>query len=253
MGLTKYNCTTQSLQTLYPLDETNPESFSFSILHLKNSSYHIQCQGLEYAVLLIEGTAVASFHGESISLKRGHWKDENPSVFHLSPCEELFLKSDTEARFAIIATKNSESFASKYYPPQSVSVDHRGKGILNDTCYRLVRTVFAHDVAPKEAKLVLGEVINFPGRWSSYPPHHHDQAEIYYYEFHPKFGFGFAQCGEEVYKVSNQDLLYIPGGKDHAQVSAPGYDQYYIWTIRHGSVPYTGFTYTKPYDEVLKM
>jgi 5-deoxy-glucuronate isomerase len=244
---------TVPLQTIVPLDENNPESFSFSLLQLKQSSFHLQTQNQECAVLLIQGDALATFHGEQIHLQRTHWKEENPSVFHLCKNEELHLKSDSNARFAIITTHNAESFSSHFYSSQSVTTEHRGKDILNDTCYRLVRTVFDYSSAPKEAKLVLGEVMNFPGRWSSYPPHHHDQEEIYYYEFDSNKGFGFAQCGDEIHKISHQDLLHIPGGNDHSQVSAPGYFLYYIWAIRHGAKPYTGFTYTKPYDEVLKM
>ncbi len=49
--------------------------------------------------------------------------------------------------------------------------------------------MFDLDNAP-QSNLVMGEVFNQPGRWSSYPPHHHPQPEVYYYQFEHPEGFG---------------------------------------------------------------
>ena len=39
--------------------------------------------------------------------------------------------------------------------------------------------------------------------------------------------------------------MLIPGGLDHAQVSAPGYGMYYLWVVRHlPRRPYRGFTFS---------
>jgi 5-deoxy-glucuronate isomerase len=92
----------------------------------------------------------------------------------------------------------------------------------------------------------VGEVVSLPGRWSSYPPHHHAQPEIYYYRFDPPQGYGHAELGDEVFKVHQHDLLRITAGNDHAQAAAPGYHMYYLWAIRHlDGNPYTGFEYTE--------
>lgn len=82
-------------------------------------------------------------------------------------------------------------------------------------------------------EFVFGEVINYPGKWSSYPPHYHNQPEIYFYRFLPETGFGFAGYGNEVFKIGNNDTLAIQGGLSHPQVAAPGYAMYYLWVIRH--------------------
>jgi 5-deoxy-glucuronate isomerase len=110
--------------------------------------------------------------------------------------------------------------------------EHRGRGLLDDTAYRLVRTIFDCRNRP-EAVLVLGEVVSFPGRWSSYPPHHHPQPEIYHYRFTEPQGYGHAELGDEVLKIRHGDTLKILDRKDHAQVAAPGYGMYYVWVIRH--------------------
>jgi len=104
-----------------------------------------------------------------------------------------------------------------------------------------VRTIFDFRNRP-QARLVLGEVVTLPGRWSSYPPHHHPQPEIYHYRFSQPSGFGFSEAGGGVVRVRHGDTLKIPPGADHAQVAAPGYPMYYLWVIRH----LDGNPYRKP-------
>lgn len=241
-----------SCHTILSLDRERFDSIGFSLLNFsKGEEFALKTKDLESALLLIEGEAEVEFRGEKTVLQRQNWKDQAPSIFHLSCEEDLHLKTARKSRFALIQTVNTQNFASKFYSPEEISVEHRGQGILDDTCYRHVRLAFDKSNAPEEAQLVLGEVLTFPGRWSSYPPHHHEQDEIYYYEFSAPEAFGFGQCGEEVYKIHNSDLLYISGGKDHSQVSIPGYHMYYIWAIRHGTKPYTGFEFTEPFEKLL--
>ena len=107
-----------------------------------------------------------------------------------------------------------------------------GKGQWNGTGHRIVSTMFDLDNAP-QSNLVMGEVFNQPGRWSSYPPHHHPQPEVYYYQFDHPEGFGAGFEGDTPYKTQNGDCLCIRGGNAHQQVTAPGYEMYYVWLIRH--------------------
>src|ERR1044071_2306516 len=72
-----------------------------------------------------------------------------------------------------------------------------------------------------------------PGRWSSYPPHHHAQPEIYHYRFTEPQGYGLAENGPQVFRVKQYDTVKIFDGNDHAQTAAPGYGMYYAWVIRH--------------------
>jgi 5-deoxy-glucuronate isomerase len=122
---------------------------------------------------------------------------------------------------------------------------------VQETCLRNVRLIFDRATRP-ESNLVVGEVINYPGRWSSYPPHHHDQPEIYHYRFTHPDGYGHAEIGEDVTKVRAHDTIFIPPGLDHAQVSAPGYGMYYLWMIRHlPGNPYSGFTFAEEHKWAL--
>ena len=109
----------------------------------------------------------------------------------------------------------------------------------------IVRTIFDGRNRP-QAKLVLGEVVTFPGRWSSYPPHHHPQPEIYHYRFTDPRGYGHAELGDDVLKVQQHDTIKILDFNDHSQVAAPGYGMYYIWAIRHlDGDPYTVPEFTR--------
>jgi 5-deoxy-glucuronate isomerase len=103
---------------------------------------------------------------------------------------------------------------------------------MRETSTRIVRTIIEDPRAPW-SNLVLGEVITFPGKWSSYPPHHHPQPEIYHYRFAPSGGFGFAAIGDEGCVVRNRDTILIPPHAVHPQTAAPGYAMFYIWVIRH--------------------
>ena len=49
--------------------------------------------------------------------------------------------------------------------------------------------------------------------------------------FQEGFGAGFE--GDTPYKTQNGDCLCIRGGNAHQQVTAPGYEMYYVWLIRH--------------------
>ena len=78
-----------------------------------------------------------------------------------------------------------------------------------------------------------GEVVNGAGKWSSYPPHHHPQWEMYHYRFFPANGFAYSEQGDEVFKVKDGDTAVIPPGLAHPQCAAPGYALAYLWAIRH--------------------
>ena len=129
-------------------------------------------------------------------------------------------------------THNAQHFGYKVYLPEDTRDEYRGKGLMQEASTRIVRTVFDKSNAPY-ANLVVGEVIGFPGKWSSFPPHHHVQPEIYYYKLNPEQGFAYAECGEDVYKVRNNATLLLRAGMTHPHVTPPGYALWYLWVIRH--------------------
>ena len=225
--------------------ETSEDTMmDFGILRLKAGTIYESDLKKERALLLMKGEV--SFFVDETEKKatRNSLFDERPSCLHVDQKAHVKITALTDSEIAIISTTNDKTFSSEFYTPSDVENEYRGKGTMQETSTRIVRTIFDKSNA-KDANLVLGEVVNYPGKWSSYPPHHHPQPEIYHYRFLPENGFGFATLGDDVYKVKNGDTVKILNDKVHPQVSAPGYAMYYIWVIRH----LDGNPYIKPVFE----
>jgi 5-deoxy-glucuronate isomerase len=200
---------------------------------------------------MLRGRASASVAGIDARLSRRSLFEEPPSAIHAAPGDEAVIRSEIASEWLAVGARNPRAFASRIYREGDCAREDRGAELAQGACRRLVRTLFDYSTRP-ESELVVGEVVNFPGRWSTYPPHHHPQAEIYHYRFTRPEGYGHGEIGDAVYKLRNRDTLLIPGGLDHSQVSAPGFGMYYFWVIRHlPRLPYRGFTFTPAYRWLL--
>lgn len=204
----------------------------FGIIKLKSGESYTNSASLERAVLLVEGDIEFYYKGIVCNEERSSFLDENPSCIHLPKDMELRITARKESELVYVAVYNENTFEPRAYLKDDCVTEQFGRNVLNNTSLRCVRTVIDDNIAPY-SNFVIGEVINYPGRWSSYPPHHHIQPEIYYYRLFPQQGFGFSCEGEEVYKVYDRDTEVIEGGKVHPQVAAPGYAMYYVWVIPH--------------------
>jgi 5-deoxy-glucuronate isomerase len=121
--------------------------------------------------------------------------------------------------------------------PGDQDVAERGEGNWS----RTVRTILGPD--DDAGRLLLGETINPPGNWSSYPPHKHDThepprevrlEEVYLFKVDPEGGFGiqlrYDGESEEAFTVRDGDVAAIPAGY-HPVVAAPGYSLCYLWVM----------------------
>ncbi len=109
---------------------------------------------------------------------------------------------------------------------------------------RTVRTILGPEHTAQ--RLLLGETINPPGNWSSYPPHRHDRhnppeevdlEEVYLFKTNPAGGFGVqlryeldGDRAEEAFLVRDDDIAVIRAGF-HPVVAASGYELYYLWVM----------------------
>jgi len=211
-----------------------------------------ECDKKEVVWLLMAGEAEIQFQGETHTVRRTSLFDEPPTALHLGPETPVQIKAVSDnVEWAVSRAENKASFESRLFTPKDVVPEFRGMGLVQNTCLRNVRLIFDKTIRP-ESNLVIGEVINLPGRWSSYPPHHHAQPEIYHYRFTEPQGYGHGELGEDVYKIKDKDTIKIIGGIDHSQCSAPGYGMYYLWIVRHlDGNPYTGFEFTEEHKWLL--
>ncbi|HYE68603.1 MAG TPA: 5-deoxy-glucuronate isomerase [Anaerovoracaceae bacterium] len=206
----------------------------------------------ETAFLLLSGEISIAWEERSESASRNSLFDENPSVLHVPKDTQVHIKSINDAEILIQKTANSNFFDARFYWPIDCVSEILGENVWNDMARRIIRTVFDYKNAPY-SNMVLGEVINYPGKWSSYIPHGHAQPEVYFYRFNRENGFGAGFIGDDVYKIENDSALCIQGGPTHPQVTAPGYAMYYCWMIRHlKENPWIGRTNDDRYEWLLE-
>ncbi len=186
----------------------------------------------ECAVLLFSGKAEIDWGGKCCLAER-------PDCFHY---EAYCLLAPRRTKITITAIAHSELYIQKtvnerdyeaiMFTPETVQTQHAGaNGELMGAMRREIKTFFDLDNAPF-SNMVLGEVLNHPGKWSSYPPHHHPQPEVYFYRFDYPDGFGAGFANGEIYKTGHNGMSIIRHGF-HSQAAAPGYAMCYSWGIRH--------------------
>lgn len=186
----------------------------------------------ETALLLLNGSVVFQWEGKEKEAIRGSLFDENPVVLHVAGGVDISVEAKEDTEILVQKTTNTQKFASKFYGQDDVRTEIFGDGVWENTARRACRTVFDYHNAPY-SNMVMGEIINYPGRWSSYIPHGHEQPEVYYYRFDRPEGFGAAFLGDEAFKIQDNSAFFIPGGPTHPQASAPGFAMWYCWMIRH--------------------
>lgn len=211
------------------------------VLRLEAGHHLTEAVECETAWLLMEGEVELEVDNgagpQRTLLVRRSLFDESPSGLHVGAGCRVSLRARGESEFTVYRVPNGRCFDWRVF--REVPDEHRGKGLSDDACYRLVRTILSRDTTPLEAELVLGEVVTQPGRWAGFPPHQHPQPEIYHYRFSRPQGFGYSEVGGQIFRVEHCDTVKIACGQTHPQVAAPGYAMYFSWVIRHlPSQPY---------------
>jgi 5-deoxy-glucuronate isomerase len=132
---------------------------------------------------------------------------------------------DDNLRATIVWRASDRIGQARFVDPKDVADERRGEG----TTRRRVRTYVG------EGPLIVGETLNPPGLWSSYPPHRHEHEEIYLYRFDPPDGFGLQMRSEHdgdehAVVVRDGRIERITSGW-HPVVAAPGSTMYYLWAL----------------------
>jgi 5-deoxy-glucuronate isomerase len=186
----------------------------------------------ESAFLLLNGEVSFEWQGRTESAVRHSVFDELPTALHVPAGTEVAISASSSAEVLIQKTDNARVFEPVFYPPPSVKNVFLAEDNMQGCAKRVLRDIFNYGNA-SDSNMVLGEDLHLPGRWSSYPPHHHPQPEVYYYRFDKPQGFGVTVVGDEATVIRHNHVCVIPGGKCHPQAAAPGYAMYYVWMIRH--------------------
>jgi 5-deoxy-glucuronate isomerase len=144
-----------------------------------------------------------------------------------------------EAEVAVSQTRVTIDAMPKLIPPEEVNV--RDVGVWN--WRRDVKDIV--DKRTPAARLLVGETINPPGNWSSWPPHKHDvhdppreckMEEVYLFKVQPSSSFGLGRLYtadgtiDEPFVIRDNTVLRIPKGY-HPIAAAPGTRVYYLWVL----------------------
>jgi 5-deoxy-glucuronate isomerase len=196
---------------------------------------------LETVVVVLGGVVDVEANGESLGSAGGRSSVfEGPGhAVYAPPGTALRLKATTPAQLAIATAPAGQGapLKARIIGPGDQSLAEVGKGNWS----RSVRTILGPEHAA--GRLLLGETINPPGNWSSYPPHKHDREappeevrleEVYFFKVDPPEGFGvqvrYDDAGTEAFTVRDGDSAVIRSGY-HPLVAAPGYSLYYLWVM----------------------
>lgn len=215
------------------LDDADGAGIGLAVLKLKSGEQRTLTPPHETAWLLMDGALRVQVGNQTAVFERHSLFDELPSAVHAAAGSAVRFEALTDVELTVHQVASAAAFEPRIYVRSQVRDEIRGSGWVDNTAQRTVRTIVDDDNGDPAMLLVLGEVIHLPGRWSSYPPHHHPQPEIYHYRFTAPQGYGHGELGEQVALVRQYDTTKILDNADHAQVAAPGYGMYYTWTIRH--------------------
>jgi 5-deoxy-glucuronate isomerase len=195
----------------------------------------------ELCAVVLGGTVEASAAGAPLGTAGGRAGvfDGPGEAVYVPPPGPLTLEAVSPASIAVAAAPldGRRPGLARVIRPGDQKAIETGAG----NWLRTVRTLLGPDDAA--GRLIVGETINPPGNWSSYPPHKHDREappdevaleEVYYYRFEPAGGFAvqvvYGDGGESARIVHDGDAVPIPSGY-HPLVGAPGYALYYLWVM----------------------
>jgi 5-deoxy-glucuronate isomerase len=219
------------------------EKITFGLLTVKEN-YNWKSNVEETVFILLSGKVKFYISDQIVQIgPRRSIFQQKASAFWLPPDTSINIEVESgEANLAVVkALLDSPNLPNDFYVihPQDITVNKRGAS----NWFREVHDI----ITPKQPSnsLIIGETINYPGNWSSFPPHKHDQddypnesclEEIYFYQLDPPYGFGMQRLYnddlslDEALILYNGDIVVIDQGY-HPVVAAPGVSLYYLWIL----------------------
>ncbi len=216
----------------------------FEILNVKKGKHTTwHSDDFETVAVLIEGACSIAVEGQAWKLKRRSVFKDTASAVFASPGTELSIDASEQTTLALCKARADKKFHTAFIPPEKVKDEWRGDKGFRRHVFNIV------NVETQTQRIAVGETINEPGEWSSFPPHKHDVREeisdkvvevpleeIYYFRIQPETGFGFQRLYtsdgslDEAYVIQDGDVTHIPRGY-HPVANIPGHHLYYLWML----------------------
>lgn len=240
-------------------------NLTFGLLLLKQSQdFMYKEEEKESVFILIKGQVIFKINSKeyTTNLRRDVFVD-NPSALYVPKNLDLLIKAVTDSEIVVAKAFCTDSGSEYFIPAEKV----RNKYVGESNWKRQVRDVVDSSVPAQ--RLIVGETINLPGCWSSWPPHKHDiddfpnelkADELYHFRIEPTYSFALQRIYnkniDESYVIRDGDTVITKTGY-HPVVAAPGTLVYYIWVVSNEKrkfLPSTDplFTWHKNVEFMLK-
>jgi len=213
----------------------------------KNDEYEGKTGGREVVLTIFRGkcsvhvdSAVQKASYNSIGDRRDVFSGK-PTMVYIPPNTEYHITAESTVEIGVSMAPSDSSSPPVLVEPKDIIENMVGTWNWRRTVY----TSIGENV--KAQRLLVGETLNPPGNWSSYPPHKHDRKglsevpleEVYFFKVKPPHGFGLQRIYtspedeepfDEIFLIENDSAVVIPRGY-HPVVAAPGYQLYYLWVL----------------------
>lgn len=215
------------------------DNLVFGLLSLEQSQDFVyKDEEKESILLLIKGQVIFKINGKEFitNLRRDVFND-NPSALYVPKGCDTLIKAITNSEIAVAKAFCTNSGNEYFIPAEKIKSRFVGEWNWK----RQIRDIIDNSVPTQ--RLILGETINLPGCWSSWPPHKHDTDdfpnelkadELYHFRIEPPYSFAlqriYNQDTDVSYVIKNGDTVITKKGY-HPVVAAPGTLVYYIWVV----------------------
>lgn len=221
--------------------ENELDFIEFGILHLGAGASFKQEEdkNKETGLILLKGKGKIRTGNEIWEIERESVFAQKPYGIYVPQGVSWTLEADEPIELAVAKAPSKREGSPVLISPDMIEKQVRGK----DHFRREVYNIILENVDAE--RLIIGETINFPGEWSSFPPHKHDTdnlpeesklEEFYLFKIQPDDGFGFGRLYtaekdlDEGYVIKNNSYLVIPRGY-HPISAMPGSRLYYLWIL----------------------
>lgn len=225
-------------------EESGLKYLSIDVLKMSSGRKHEGDSGEEELVITsLQGECSVNLKEKKITwvAQRSSVFFDKPTSFYIPPKNSYVISSETDTELVVAKSPCNFEGVNGLEPalisPANVKVISSGAANWRRDVHMIM------GARSLSQKLIIGETINPPGNWSSYPPHKHDKLksnesvleEIYYFKTYPREGYGIVHLYDgkgfdELLTVENNDILVIPKGY-HSVVSTPGTVLYYFWAL----------------------
>lgn len=225
--------------------------YSYLIRPSKGDVKHFYSDDKETLILLQEGSLTLKYEDKEATITRSNVFDDAPVGLQFNKQVAVEVIANEDSEYLCFQTENDKTYPTTLFNKDNVVVVDRGAGQWNECATRNVRTMVDYKINPN-SNMAFGETVNYPGKWSTFIPHLHDQPELYYYRFNRPEGFGASFYGDNVYQIKDRSYICVTEKLAHPQVTAPGYAMNYFWIIRHfDDNPWTGAENVKEHEWLL--